>query len=138
MTRRTAYRSRPSDPDRRYRSGDARSESSYVRAGKSRGVPAADGRHRAGSFTRIDYAASPPRLRAKAPCGTHTLGVEAGLELARTLGALPGNVWIYVIFGREFDRGLEMGQAVRGGVARLVERIENDVRAFVEALSCTS
>ena len=98
----------------------------------------ADGRHRAGSLTRIDYGASPPRLRAKAPCGTHTLGVEAGLELARTLGVLPGNVWIYVIFGREFDRGLEMGQAVRGGVARLVERIENDVRVFVGALSCTS
>ena len=98
----------------------------------------ADARHPEGSFTRIDDGAFPRELRTRGLCGTHTLSVNAGLELARALGVLPADVWIYVIFGRTFDRSLGMREAVAAAVPRLVERVEDDVRAFLGVRSCTS
>jgi hydrogenase maturation protease len=98
----------------------------------------ADARHPEGSFTRIDNGAFPRGLRRRGLCGTHTLSVDAGLELARALGVLPADVWIYVIFGRTFDRSLRMRDAVAAAVPRLVERVEDDVRVFLGVRSCTS
>jgi hydrogenase maturation protease len=97
----------------------------------------ADARHPEGSFMRIDGAAFPRRLRTMALCGTHALSVDAGLELARALGVLPAHVWIYVIFGRTFDRRLRMRDAVAAAVPRLAERVENDVRVFL-GVTCTN
>ncbi|MBU0717362.1 MAG: hydrogenase maturation protease [Planctomycetes bacterium] len=92
-------------------------------------APADDSRP-AGSFARIDYRQHPDMLGARSQGSTHTLDVEVGLRLADSLGALPGQVWIYVIFGTQFDRGLELTPAVENGIAPFVERIAADVRSW--------
>jgi hydrogenase maturation protease len=92
----------------------------------------ADDRHPVGSNARFDYQERPEGLRRRAQTDTHGISVDAGLALAASLGILPPAVWIYVLFGQCFDRGLEMG-AAGAGIGALVDRIERDVRAWTES-----
>jgi hydrogenase maturation protease len=93
---------------------------------------AADDRHPVGSTARFDYHERPEALRRRAHMDTHGLSVDAGLALAASLKRLPKTVWIYVLFGQCFDRGLEMGAAA-AGMGALVDRIEREVRSWLES-----
>ena len=93
----------------------------------------ADDRHPPGSSVRIDYGQDGERLRPKGRLGTHTLSVDAGLELAAALDILPEQVWLYVIFGLRFERDQATSAPVAAGLEALVEQIECDVIAWTEA-----
>lgn len=67
----------------------------------------------------------------------HALGVMAGLELASALGRLPDEVWLYVMYGRRFDRRFQLSREVETGIVDLGNRIEGDVREWIGA-RCTS
>jgi hydrogenase maturation protease len=98
----------------------------------------ADERHPRGTLGRFDYRKGPPIAAPERQGNTHGLSVDTGLELADTLGVLPKHVWIYVLFGDEFDRKMDAGGAIDSGVVRLADRIERDVREFLGAGSCTN
>lgn len=93
----------------------------------------ADEHHPAGSSERIDYRERPEILAARSRGDTHSFSVDAGLELAETLGLLPDDVWIYAIFGTIFDRRLGMCPATEAGIAPLVQRIHRDVTRWLVA-----
>jgi hydrogenase maturation protease len=94
--------------------------------------------HPAGSHRRIVHGGHEPVVLTKVRDNTHSLGVDMGLELAAALGTLPTCVWIYVIFGEYFGRSMEVGQAVRAGIPAFLNRIERDVRQWVENRPCMS
>ncbi len=84
-----------------------------------------------------------PRIRpagaeAEAAVDGHSLGVPVGLKLAETLGTLPPEVWIYVLFGSDFGRRFSVSDAVAEGVVRLTGRIQHDIQAWRRRGSCTS
>jgi hypothetical protein len=64
---------------------------------------------------------------------THSIGVLEALALADSVQALPPEVWIYVLFGRQFNRSMTMGDAVARGLSKLVDCIERDIQAWVTA-----
>jgi len=99
--------------------------------------PATDS-HPIGTFQRIDYRARREAIGKNRRGDTHTLSVETALELAEALGLLPPRVWIYVIFGTDFERGLALSDRVAAGVDGLVKRIEHDLRELTAACPCTS
>ena len=84
-----------------------------------------------GAWRRIDYLATPERLEACGLRDTHTAGVGAMLEIARTLGKLPEHVWIYAIAGERFGPEEAMSAKVRGVVMRVAREIEEDVRGRI-------
>jgi len=98
----------------------------------------ADQQHPAGTVCRIDYRGGAPMLCPKLSATTHTLGVDAGLELAAGLGVLPEQVWLYVVFGGVFERGLELSKPMAGAIDPLVERIAGDVQAWRQRRPCTN
>jgi hydrogenase maturation protease len=63
----------------------------------------------------------PPELRR---ASTHLLGVAEAVELARTLGRLPRETYVYAIEGERFDAGSGLSPAVTAAVGRVVELIE--------------
>lgn len=68
-----------------------------------------------GTLRRIDGLREP--LPALAATGsTHALGVAAGIELARSLGLLPAQLWIYAIEGADFTLGAGLSPAVATAV----------------------
>lgn len=85
----------------------------------------------AGEWTRIDYFASPERLETAGLRDTHTAGVESMLEIARTLGKLPEQVWIYAIAGTRFAPEERMSAALRGVAVKVARAIEADVRGWM-------
>ena len=94
----------------------------------------ADERRPIGSSVRIDYAQQTNVLAREPKAGAcvnpHTLGVEAGLELAAAMDALPPDVWIYAIFGESFERNLAVTDQAADGIERLADTIERDVLAW--------
>ncbi len=87
----------------------------------------ADGNHPAGSSERIDYRTGADALTERLHGSTHTLGVVEGLKLAEVLGVLPRHVWIYVIFGTDFERRPHVSPTVGSEIVPLARRIESDV-----------
>ena len=55
---------------------------------------------------------------------THLLGVAEAVELARTLGRLPQETYVYAIEGGQFEAGSGLSPPVAAAVDRVVELIE--------------
>jgi hydrogenase maturation protease len=55
---------------------------------------------------------------------THLMGVGEAVELARTLGRLPQETYVYAIEGERFDAGTGLSPAVAAAVERVAELIE--------------
>jgi hydrogenase maturation protease len=58
---------------------------------------------------------------------THALGVGEAIELARTLGRLPGRVLVYGVEGDEFAAGDRLSPAVAAAVGPLVAELLEEV-----------
>ena len=65
--------------------------------------------------------ALPPELTRPS---THLMGAAEAIELARTLGLLPDETYVYAIEGERFDAGSGLSPAVTAAVGRVVEMIE--------------
>lgn len=63
----------------------------------------------------------PPELRRPS---THLMGAAEAIELARTLGRLPQETYVYAIEGERFDAGSGLSPAVAAAVGRVAELIE--------------
>jgi hydrogenase maturation protease len=96
----------------------------------------ANERHPPGSVFRLDYRERADVLTPKSRTNTHTLSVDAGLELADALGLLPARVWLYVVFGEAFDRGANVSRAVAEALDRLDRRIADVVEEWLELRAC--
>ncbi len=66
--------------------------------------------------------------------GSHQLGVEACLELMRSLGKLPKRAWLVAIEGRDFGYGEGLSEAARAAIPEAV-RVVSGLLATAEALS---
>jgi hydrogenase maturation protease len=92
----------------------------------------------AGQWCRIDYPADAHRLDEHGFRDTHSLNLCSTLELAKGLGTLPENVWIYGMAGATFARGYPLSTLVQQRLPALVSRIEIDVRTWLEQKLCTN
>jgi hydrogenase maturation protease len=54
---------------------------------------------------------------------THNMSVADTIELARTLGRLPGELWLYGIVGQCFQYGEDLSPAVENAIDRVVDAI---------------
>ena len=89
----------------------------------------------AGSWLRMNLDPSLSGLadeaaECEAPEAATEIGVDAMLQRAKSLGRLPPVIWIYAMAG-EFFTEEHLSPSVRGEAARLVRRIEHDVRAWM-------
>jgi hydrogenase maturation protease len=84
---------------------------------------------RPGAIRRIDVSQTRLPSGLGGSTSTHAVGLGDTIELARTLGRLPGRVVVYAIEGRRFEAGAPMSDAVRSGIDELAERVLNEVRA---------
>ncbi|HEY9079495.1 hydrogenase maturation protease [Magnetovibrio sp.] len=58
---------------------------------------------------------------------THQFGVAEAVEMARTLGRLPGELIVYGIEGARFDLGAPLSPGVEQGVYNAVAQIKVDI-----------
>ena len=84
-----------------------------------------------GSLVRIDYRSAPDRIGTRCRTNTHTLSVDAALELGLELGMLPADVWIYVVAAEDFGFGEEVSAPVADCIPEAVRRIRHDVEAWL-------
>jgi hydrogenase maturation protease len=84
---------------------------------------------RPGAIRRIDVSETRLPSGLGGSPSTHAVGLGDTIELARTLGRLPGRVVVYAIEGRRFEAGAPMSDAVRSGIDELAARVLNEVRA---------
>ena len=80
-----------------------------------------------GSLVRIDYRTDPGNIRKRRRTNTHTLSIDAALELGLELGILPVDVWIYAVAGEDFSQGSELSESVAKCVNDAVGRIRRDI-----------
>ena len=76
----------------------------------------------AGHVHRID-AGTRTLPREMRLASTHVLGLGQAVELARALGRLPGQLWIYGIEGDRFGAGTAMSAEVAASVPRVTASI---------------
>ena len=81
-----------------------------------------------GSIRRMDATETPLPSDLGGSTSTHAVGLAETLELARTLGRLPGRVVVYAIEGRRFEAGAPMSDAVRSGIDELAARVLGEAR----------
>ena len=81
----------------------------------------------AGTVRRFDAAASPLPVTAFGGRSTHALSLADTIELARTLGRLPGQVTVLGIEGEGFALGKPPSPAVLDAVARVTAAIVAEV-----------
>ncbi len=84
----------------------------------------------AGHWSRLDFSASPDALAGCPLRDTHTAGVGSMLRLARALGRLPAEVWIYAIAGERFAPETPLSVPARAAALQVVARIDSDIRAW--------
>lgn len=77
-----------------------------------------------GTVKRID--AGLDRLPARCFASTHSFGLSESVELARTLGRLPGRLTIYGIEGADFALGSAVSSEVARAVANVVDELESN------------
>ena len=84
----------------------------------------------AGTIFRID-ASEEPVPKEFLSFSTHAIDSAAAIELARTLGSLPGRILIYGIVGREFSFSTTMTAEVREAIEMVQDRILSDIECFL-------
>jgi hydrogenase maturation protease len=84
-----------------------------------------------GTIHRFDISdgALPSPLRRQAG---HAISVATAIELARTLGRLPGTVIVYGVEGEAFETGSAPTAAVEAAIAPLVDAVRAEARAQVD------
>ncbi|MCP4246022.1 MAG: hydrogenase maturation protease [bacterium] len=88
--------------------------------------------HPVGTWRKIDYRRDSDMLLSRAPAGTHALSIAEILGLADALGVLPQTVWVYAVFGEQFELASTPSATALGLVSEIVEAIGNDVRALAD------
>jgi hydrogenase maturation protease len=81
----------------------------------------------AGTVHRWDAGREALPAAPFAATSTHALGVADAIELARTLGRLPGRVVVYGIEGQRFEPGRGPGPEVRRAVDDVAARVLAEV-----------
>jgi len=75
-----------------------------------------------GRIHRFDLTDGPVRI-AFYPRSTHAFGVAETVELARSLGRLPGDVVVYLVEGERFTTGAPLSPAIAKAVDEVAELI---------------
>jgi len=83
-----------------------------------------------GTSHRADAGAAPLPAALGHASSTHAVGVADAIELARTLGRLPGTVIVYGIEGERFAAGRGLTAAVAAAVGPLADRVLAEARAL--------
>lgn len=91
-----------------------------------------------GSWCKIEYPSEAGQLDEQAFRNTHSLNLRSTLDLARTVGTLPAEVWIYGIAGVEFTLGAAASPEVVAAVERLEQELYRKLRSWLEHNPCTS
>jgi len=101
-----------------------------------------------GTWTRVDYRLASNALPCRRATSSHALSIADILKLGETLDMLPPAVWIYAVFGRQFELAAPMCRASLAAVDQVAQAIARDVRACTAtktrsaptagALPCTS
>jgi hydrogenase maturation protease len=79
----------------------------------------------AGTVHMFDASAEPLPVTLFGASSTHTLGLAEAVELARSLGRLPGRVIVYGIEGAGFGFGEGLSPEVEAAAARVVEEVSS-------------
>lgn len=79
-----------------------------------------------GAVRRFDVGDGPLPARVFRS-STHSFGVGDAVELARTLGRLPGRLVVYGVEGEEFASGSGLSAAVASAVDGVVDAITGDL-----------
>lgn len=82
----------------------------------------------AGAVQRFDVSGTPLRS-ARFGLSTHGFGLEAAIELARSLRQLPPRCIVYAVEGLRFDVGAGLSPAVAAAVHGVAPRIVADLAA---------
>ena len=90
---------------------------------------AGDDAHPAGTLARVTCDADTVASKLGRGLDTHSLGVGEALALAASLQNLPGEIWIYAIFGKCFERSGQLSPVVARAVDELAARITRDLLA---------
>ena len=86
-----------------------------------------------GAWSRIDYRREPDRIVSRSSMmDVHGLGVDAALNLAREIGLLPEDVWVYAVAVEDCGYGEDLTPAVRRTLDELTVRIPADIAAWRE------
>jgi len=86
--------------------------------------------HRPGTWKKIDYLARRDRLKESGMNDTHGLGVEFALSLAREIGGLPPDVWIYAVAAAECGYGEQVTPEIEHAIRILTRWIPTDIQAW--------
>lgn len=84
----------------------------------------------AGSILRIDATDSAVKQQLSQFTSTHAFNLAEGIELARSLGRMPGRLIVYGIEGVEFGMGRPPGARVHDAI----DEVSNQIR---EECTCT-
>jgi hydrogenase maturation protease len=84
----------------------------------------------AGTIFRID-ASEEPAPKEFLSFSTHAVDSTAAIELARTLGLLPGRILIYGIVGKGFSFSTTMTAEVKETIDMVQERILGDIECIL-------
>jgi hydrogenase maturation protease len=83
-----------------------------------------------GFVHRVDASRSPLPSVLRSSTSTHAVGVAEAIELARTLGRLPGRVIAYGIEGNRFEAGTELSPPVAAAVDLVAARVAREVASL--------
>ncbi len=82
---------------------------------------------RPGSLRRLDLSRPLPVSLLEA--STHGFGVDYAVELARVLGLLPAEAFLYAVSGRRFTPGATLSPEVEAALPGIVDRIGAELAA---------
>lgn len=82
----------------------------------------------AGTILRIDATDGAVKQQLSQFTSTHAFNLAEGIELARSLGRMPGRLVVYGIEGVEFGMGQPPGTAVRDAIDEVGNRIREECK----------
>jgi hydrogenase maturation protease len=82
-----------------------------------------------GTIVRLDAGAGPLPAHFF-HYSTHAFGVAEAIELARTLGRLPGRLVVFGVEGADFTAGEELSPPVARAVPQLVDAVLDELRVL--------
>lgn len=66
-------------------------------------------------------------------CSTHGFGIGEAVELARSLGRMPGRLIVHALEGARFDRGAGLSPAVRAALPAAEAALRREIAALAQA-----